>query len=157
YHKLHYRVEEERKIYHEIVASEIRSRAGYLNPEIFIIMKSNFDQARTRIFDKYPRYYDYGTTFGLRISKTSSKIDPVLERYGKGVLERIGKIAPVSERKAEIKVNEFGMPIENQKIEISSQYLPKDPPKPFTDADVIGLEKVAPILTDSEKAYLTSN
>lgn len=151
------RVEAERLRVRQWCDSECRSRViSYFNPLIRDALAPKFRRGRARVKEEYPQYYDFVHSIGLRLPGVPSTTkEPMLSRAQleepkagaaemtgnkptaalrrRGLLQRTGKICPVSLAKPILPTDENGVPYEKTIDVVDSYWNQSASPPPATD------------------------
>ncbi|KAG0075541.1 hypothetical protein BGZ90_009772, partial [Linnemannia elongata] len=151
------RVEAERLRVRQWCDSECRSRViSYFNPLIRDALAPKFRRGRARVREEYPQYYDFVHSIGLRLPGVPSTTkEPMLSRAQmeepktgaaeaksdkpaaalrrRGLLQRTGKICPVSLAKPILPTDENGVPYEKTIDVVDSYWNHSASPAPITD------------------------
>lgn len=151
------RVEAERLRVRQWCDSECRSRViSYFNPLIRDALAPKFRRGRARVKEEYPQYYDFVHSIGLRLPGVPSTTkEPMLSRAQleepktgpaeaksnnpaaaprrRGLLQRTGKICPVSLAKPILPTDENGVPYEKTIDVVDTYWSHSASPAPATD------------------------
>ena len=151
------RVEAERLRVRQWCDSECRSRViSYFNPLIRDALAPKFRRGRARVKEEYPQYYDFVHSIGLRLPGVPSTTkEPMLSRAQleepktgaaeaksnkpaaalrrRGLLQRTGKICPVSLAKPILPTDENGVPYEKTIDVVDSYWNHSASPAPAID------------------------